>query len=130
MMQSIFFSCVSICMSSLVQCLFKSFAHFFIGLFFFFWYWASWAGSRFWGLIHFHLFHLLLFSPIHIFALTIVSFVVQKLISFNYVPFVYFCFYFHYSGRWVIEDLAVIYVRVFCLFSSRSFIVSVLHWSL
>ena len=23
---------------------------------------------------------------------------------------VYFCFYFHYSGRWVIEDLALIYV--------------------
>ena len=27
------------------------------------------------------------------------------------VPFVYFCFYFHYSGRWVIKDPAVIYVR-------------------
>ena len=26
-------------------------------------------------------------------------------------PFVYFCFYFQYSGRWVIEDPAVIYVR-------------------
>ena len=25
--------------------------------------------------------------------------------------FVYFCFYFHYSGRWIIEDLAVIYVE-------------------
>ena len=24
---------------------------------------------------------------------------------------VYFCFYFHYSRRWVIEDLALIYVR-------------------
>ena len=29
--------------------------------------------------------------------------------KFNYVPSVYFCFYFYYSGRWV-EDLAVIYV--------------------
>ena len=29
----------------------------------------------------------------------------------NYVPFVSFCFYFHYSRRWVTEDLAVIYVR-------------------
>ena len=31
--------------------------------------------------------------------------------NFNYVPFVYFCFYFHYSGMWVIEDPAVMYVR-------------------
>ena len=35
--------------------------------------------------------------------------------KFNEVPFVYFGFYFHYSGRWVIEDPAVTYVRVFCL---------------
>ena len=28
-----------------------------------------------------------------------------KAFKFNYVPFVYFCFYFHYTGRWVIEDL-------------------------
>ena len=26
------------------------------------------------------------------------------------VPFVYFCFYFQYSGRWVTEDPAVMYV--------------------
>ena len=32
----------------------------------------------------------------------------------------YFCFYIHYSGRWVIEDPAVIYVRKF---SSRNFTV-------
>ena len=29
--------------------------------------------------------------------------------NFNLVPFVYFCFYFQYSGRWVIEDPAVMY---------------------
>ena len=27
------------------------------------------------------------------------------------IPFVYFCFYFQYYGRWVIEDPAVMYVR-------------------
>ena len=37
---------------------------------------------------------------------------------------VYFCFYFHYFRRWVIEDLAVIYVSVLHMFSSKSFIVS------
>ena len=26
-------------------------------------------------------------------------------------PFVYFCFYFHYSRRWIKKDLAVIYVK-------------------
>ena len=34
-----------------------------------------------------------------------------KAFMFNLVPFVYFCFYLHFSRRWVIEDLAVIYVR-------------------
>ena len=42
---------------------------------------------------------------------------------FNQAPFVNF-FYFHYSKRWIKKHIAVIYVRVFCLFSSRSFIVS------
>ena len=44
-----------------------------------------------------------------LFSLLIVSFIVQKLLS-NKVPFVYFCFYFQYSGRWVIEDPAMVYV--------------------
>ena len=45
-----------------------------------------------------------------LFTLLIVSFAVQKLFKFNQVPLVYFYFYFHYSRRWVIEDLALIYV--------------------
>ena len=47
--------------------------------------------------------------------------------KFNQVPLIYFYFYFHYSKRWerwVIEDLVLIYVTVFSLFSSKSFIVS------
>ena len=46
-----------------------------------------------------------------LFTLLIVSFVAQKLLSFIKAPFVYFCFYFQYSGMWVIEDPAVIYFR-------------------
>ena len=43
----------------------------------------------------------------------IVSVAVQ---NFNEVPRVYFCLYFHYFRRWVIEDLAVILCRgVYCL---------------
>ena len=49
-----------------------------------------------------------------------------KTFKFNQVPLVYFCFYFHYSRRWVIEDLALIYViecSALC-FPIKSFIVS------
>ena len=47
-----------------------------------------------------------------LFTLFIVSFVVQKLFKFYFVPFVYFYFYFQYSLRWVLEDSTVIYVEV------------------
>ena len=33
-----------------------------------------------------------------------------KAFKFNQVPLVYFCFYFHYSRKRIIEDLALIYV--------------------
>ena len=45
-----------------------------------------------------------------LFTLLIVSFVVQKLLSLIRSHLFIFCFYFQYSGRWVIEDPAVIYV--------------------
>ena len=45
--------------------------------------------------------------------------------DFNLVPFVYFCFYFHYSRRWIKKDLAVVYVKECSAHvSSKSFIVS------
>ena len=43
-------------------------------------------------------------------TLLIVSFAKAKALKFNQVPLLYFCFYFHYSRRWVTEDLALIYV--------------------
>ena len=47
-----------------------------------------------------------------------------KSFKFNQVPLVYFCFYFRYSRRWVIEDLALIYViECSAYVSSKSFIV-------
>ena len=45
-----------------------------------------------------------------LFTLLIVSFAVQKLLSLIRSHLFNFCFYFHYSRRWVIEDLALIYV--------------------
>ena len=48
-----------------------------------------------------------------------------KAFKFNQVPLVYFCFYFHYSRRWVIKDLFwFMSLSVLCMFSSKSFIVS------
>ena len=47
-----------------------------------------------------------------------------KAFKLKQVPLVYFCFYFHYSRRWVIEDLALCH-QVFCLcFPLKIFIVS------
>ena len=45
-----------------------------------------------------------------------------KALKFNQVPLVDFCFC--YSRRWIIEDLALIYVIECSMFSSNSFIVS------
>ena len=94
------------------KCLFRSLAHFLIGLFVF----LELSCMRCLYILEINSLSVGSFAIIFshsegcLFTLLIVFFIVQKLL-FNRVPFVYFCFYFHYSGRWVIEDPAVIYVR-------------------
>ena len=97
-------------MSSLEKYLFRSFSHFLIGFFVF----LVLSCMNCLYILEINALSVVSFAIIFfyfegcLFTLLTVSFIIQKLFKFNWVPFVYF--YFHYSGRWVMEDLAVIYV--------------------
>ena len=51
------------------------------------------------------------YSECCLFIFVMVSSAVQKLLSLIRSHFLFVCFYFHYSRRWVIKDLVVIFVR-------------------
>ena len=79
-------------------------------------------------LSHMSYFHILEINPLllasfaNIFSHSVKCFFIKFMVSFVQkflsliVIFFFVCFYFYYCRRWIKKDLAVIYVRVFCLY--------------